>query len=369
MPDKGVRVRFYQQQPIPLNVEIDCRAGELLALVGPSGSGKSTILRAIAGLYQPREGFIHCGHEVWLDRERNTCLPTQRRQIGFVFQDHALFPHLTAAQNVATALGHITSKSRTGRAFALLQRVNLKGLEKRFPEKLSGGQRQRVTLARALAREPEILLLDEPFSAVDQVTRQKLQQELAVLRRDIQIPILLVTHDLEEAAMLADRLYVLHRGQTLQNGRPADVLRYPQSALVARLMGHKNIFTATIKSHDLTRNKTYISWQGITLELALNENFEVGSDIDWVIHPAHLIMHRRGRPSLGERENPVHGVVNEFVELGETSMISLRLADDESGFLNFSVSSHSAHRNNLAVGASTSVSLLAEGIHLMPKQK
>ena len=369
MPDNDVIVRLCQQQPIPLNVEIECRAGELLALVGPSGSGKSTILRTIAGLYQPDEGFIQCGNEVWLDRQRNIRLPTQRRQIGFVFQDYALFPHLTAAQNVVTALGHIEPRLRADRAGELLQWVHLKGLEKRLPESLSGGQRQRVALARALAREPEILLLDEPFSAVDQVTRKKLQRELAVLRRDIQIPILLVTHDLEEAAMLADRLYVLHRGQTLQNGEPGDVLRYPGNALVARLMGHKNIFTATIQSHDLVHNKSFINWNGLKLELKLNESFEVGSDVDWVIHPAHLIMHRRDRPSLGERENPVNGVVNELLELGETSMVNLRVTDDESTYLNFSVSSHSARRNNLAVGASTSVSLLSEGIHLMPKQK
>lgn len=367
MHDSGVRVRLYQQQPIPLDVEIECHAGELLALVGPSGSGKSTILRTIAGLQQPDKGFIHCGHEVWLDRERNIRLPTQERQIGFVFQDYALFPHLTAVQNVTTALGHINANERIGRAFELLERVNLKGLERRYPDFLSGGQRQRVALARALAREPEILLLDEPFSAVDQVTRRKLQQELAILRRDIQIPILLVTHDLDEAAMLADRLYVLHKGQTLQNGLPGEVLRHPNNALVARLMGHSNIFSATVEAHDQSLNKTFISWRGTSLELEMNEAFEVGCEVDWVIHPAHLIMHRRDRPSLGERENPVQGVVKELLELGENSMLSLELTGDESGVLSFTVSSHSARRNNIAVGVDAGVSLLAEGIHLMPK--
>ncbi len=369
MLDKGVRVRLWQQQPIPLDVEIECQAGELLALVGPSGSGKSTILRTIAGLHQPDKGIIHCRQEVWLDREKGINLPIQKRRIGFVFQDYALFPHLTAVQNVTTALGHINVKARIGRAFELLERVNLRGLESRYPDKLSGGQRQRVALARALAREPEILLLDEPFSAVDQVTRQKLQQELAILRRDIRIPILLVTHDLDEAAMLADRLYVLHKGQTLQNGKPGDVLRRPHSALVARLMGHSNIFSAIVESHDQSQNKTLISWRGVTLELELNEDFVVGSEVDWVIHPAHLIMHRRDRPSFGERENPVQGVVRELLELGETSIVRLELAGDESSFLNFTVSSHSARRNNLAVGVDSVVSLLAEGIQLMPKHQ
>jgi len=368
MDHSGVKLKICQQKPIPLDVEIECRAGELLALVGPSGSGKSTILRTIAGLHQPDSGFIHCGQEVWLDRARNIRLPTQSRHIGFVFQDYALFPHLTALQNVTIALGHTDSNTRRSRAFDLLEQVNLKGLENRLPDALSGGQRQRVALARALAREPKILLLDEPFSAVDQVTRRKLQQELVILRRVIQIPILLVTHDLDEAAMLADRLYVLHKGQTLQNGKPGNVLRNPDNALVARLMGHSNIFSAIVEAHDTAQGMTRISWRGLSLELELNEAFEVGEAIDWVIHPAHMIMHRRDRPSLGERENPVQGIVKELLELGETAVVSLELEGDEATYLRFTVSRHSARRNGLAVGVDASVSLLAEGIHLMPKQ-
>jgi len=368
MDDSGFKLRLKQQQPIPLDVEIECRAGELLALVGPSGAGKSTILRTIAGLHRPDAGSIQCGQAVWLDRQSNIDVPVQSRRIGFVFQDYALFPHLTAQQNVIIALGHLDSNRRHERASQLLEQVNLKGLENRLPENLSGGQRQRVALARALARDPEVLLLDEPFSAVDQVTRRKLQQELVVLRRAIQIPILLVTHDLDEAAMLADRLYVLHKGQTLQNGKPGEVMRQPNSALVARLMGHSNIFSAVVEAHDSAQGVSRIDWGGISLELELNEAFAVGSMIDWVIHPAHIIMHRRDRPSLGERENPVHGVVREFLELGETVAISLELEANQAIYLKFTLSRHSATRNGLAVGVAASVSLLAEGIHLMPKQ-
>jgi molybdate transport system ATP-binding protein len=263
----GVKLKLYQRQPFHLDVEIECRAGELLALVGPSGSGKSTILRTIAGLQKPESGFIHGQDEIWLDCERGIHVSTQDRQVGFVFQDYALFPHLTALQNIIIALGHLAPGSRAAHARSLLERVNLKGLEDRLPEHLSGGQRQRVALARALARKPKILLLDEPFSAVDKVTRKKLQQELAVLRRSIQIPILLVTHDLEEASMLADRLYVLHKGQTLQNGKPADVQRYPLNALVARLLGHSNIFRATIEGHYPEQGRSRICWGDLTLEV------------------------------------------------------------------------------------------------------
>lgn len=366
-PGNDVRLKVSQQQPIPLAVDIECKAGELLALVGPSGSGKSTILRTIAGLHQPETGFIQCGDDVWFDHQHHISIPTQNRHIGFVFQDYALFPHLTALQNVVIALGHLDRGLREAKARDLLEQVNLKGLEQRQPDSLSGGQRQRVALARALAREPKVLLLDEPFSAVDQMTRRKLQQELVILRRNIKIPILLVTHDLDEAAMLADRLYVLHKGKTLQNGSPSEVLRKPMDALVARLMGHTNIFSAVIEGHYREQGISRIVWYGLVLELELNEDFEVGTSVDWVIHPAHIIMHRRGRPSQGERENPVRGVVKELLVLGETSIVSLKIEGNDDVFLSFKISSHSANRNDLKVGVEASVSLLAEGIHLMPK--
>ena len=361
----GITLKISQQQPIPLAVDIECRAGELLALVGPSGSGKSTILRTIAGLHQPEAGFIRCDDELWFDHQQRFSIPTQSRHIGFVFQDYALFPHLTALQNVEIALGHLERSLRESRARELLAQVNLKGLELRLSDNLSGGQRQRVALARALARDPKVLLLDEPFSAVDQMTRRKLQQELVILRRNINIPILLVTHDLDEAAMLADRLYVLHKGKTLQNGSPAEIMRHPMDALVARLMGHTNIFSAVIQGHYPDQGISRIMWYGLVLEFELNEAFEVGETVDWVIHPAHIIMHRRGRPSHGERENPIHGVVKELLTLGETSIVSLKIKGDDDDFLSFKISRHSANRNKVKAGVEASVSLLAEGIHLM----
>lgn len=362
----GISIKIFQQHPMPLSVEIECQGGELLALVGPSGSGKSTILRTIAGLYQPKTGFIQCNDEVWLDDQHAISIVTQKRHIGFVFQDYALFPHLSALQNVVVALGHLNQNARQARAQVLLAQVNLKGLEHRRSDELSGGQRQRVALARALAREPKVLLLDEPFSAVDQMTRRKLQQELVILRRNIKIPILLVTHDLDEAAMLADRLYVLHKGKTLQNGVPAEILRHPIDALVARLMGHSNIFSAKIEGHYPEQAISRILWQGLFLELNLNDHFAIGTKVDWVIHPAHIIMHRRDRPSHGERENPVQGVVKELLVLGETSIVSLQITGGDNVFLSFNISAHSASRNNLEVGVEASVSLLTEGIHLMP---
>lgn len=231
-PDEGLVVNLRQSDPIPLQAAFRCAPGELLALVGPSGSGKTTILRAIAGLYKVREGLIGCGGSLWFDTEAGIDLPAHERRVGLVFQSYALFPHLSALGNIAAALGHRPRAQRRERARELLATVHLAGLEDRKPAELSGGQQQRVALARALAREPAVLLLDEPFSAVDRRTRRLLHAELSELRKAIRVPIILVTHDLDEAGSLADRLAVLDRGELLQTGAPAEVAATPASQRV-----------------------------------------------------------------------------------------------------------------------------------------
>ena len=228
----GLSLKITQAGPIPLAAELTCAPGEMLAIVGPSGAGKTTLLRAIAGLYRPDSGRIACGGAVWLDTTAGIDLPPHRRRVGLVFQSYALFPHMSALANVAAAMGHRPKGEREARARALLARVHLEGFEDRRPAALSGGQQQRVAVARALAREPAVLLLDEPFSAVDRRTRRQMHADLASLRKTLAIPILLVTHDLDEAGALADRLCVLDRGETLQTGPPAEVKSAPSSPRV-----------------------------------------------------------------------------------------------------------------------------------------
>ncbi len=362
----GLCVHVEQKDPIPLDATIECAAGELVTLVGPSGSGKTTILRSIAGLYRPHRGRITCNSETWFDGERRRFVPPQRRRVGLVFQDYALFPHLSALQNITLALGHVPRDRRLERARELIALVHLAGSEKRRPAQLSGGQRQRVALARAIARDPAILLLDEPFSAVDQVTRRKLQRELALLRQSVRIPIVFVTHDLGEASALGDHMYVLHRGRTLQNGPPIDVMNHPATPLVARLLGHSNIFEGVIRDHAANKNLCRVAWRSYTLEVKDCPMFPVGTEVSWVVAPSRVIMHRRDRPSRGERENPVRGVVSELATLGENTTITMLVDQDERCVLNFTVPTHAARRNAVAPGASLTVSLLAEGIHLMP---
>jgi len=359
----GLRVRLAQRAPIPLDAALDCAPGETHALVGPSGSGKTTILRCIAGLHGAAEGRIECGGAVWYDTAARTDLTPQARSAGLVFQHYALFPHLSAKANVEAALGHLPARDRAARAAELLARVHLTGLEARKPSQLSGGQQQRVAVARALARDPQVLLLDEPFSAVDRVTRQKLYRELSELRRTLALPIVLVTHDLDEAAMLSDRMTILHRGRTLQTGTPREVMTRPADPLVARLVDMKNVFEARVAM--TAGGATGLAWNGTILEVAGARAFAAGTRICWGIPVASVLLHRRDRPSRGEHENPVDGRVAECLEMGEDLQMGMRI-DGAPALLWLKVPVHVAHRNRIAVGEAVRVSLLADAIHLMP---
>lgn len=221
---------------MPLDVQFTCARGRTLALIGASGAGKTTILRSIAGLYRPASGRIVCNGATWLDTTSGVARAAHERRSGFVFQSYALFPHLTALQNVTIALTHLPRQQRTAAANALLTRVGLAQASARRPLSLSGGEQQRVALARALAREPDVLLLDEPFSAIDRRTRRQLQADLSALRGQLQAPIILVTHDVDEAMALADDVVVIDHGVMLQSGTVRDVQASPNSEIVRAIL-------------------------------------------------------------------------------------------------------------------------------------
>ena len=251
------------------------------------------------------------------------------------------------------------------RAQELLGAMNMEGLEERYPHQLSGGQQQRVALARALARDPSVLLLDEPFSAVDQQTRRKLVRELVTLKKQFRLPIIHVTHDLNEARRIADRLCIIHHGKILQSDAPEQVLNRPASADVASLVGHYNVFSARVVGHDRKAGSTSIEWNGYTLTTRHCPEFEPGEEADWVIPSDSIILHRRDRPSQGERENPVKGQIEELTPLGENA--SITMVTEQEQFLYLTTPTHVARRNQLAQGGGLSVSLLSESIHLMKK--
>ncbi len=359
----ALRVEIKQEVPVSINADLTCEAGELLSLVGPSGAGKTTVLRAIAGLSKPATGSIRCNGKVWFDSSSRTFVKAQQRRVGYVFQQHALFPHLTARQNVEQSLRHLNSAKRRELSDHWLRRVNLEGLEHRRPAQLSGGQKQRVGLARALAREPSVLLLDEPFSSVDSATRDRLYTELAALRRDLKIPAVLVTHDLHEATILSDRLSMLSKGSTLQSGTVQEVTTKPASVLVARLVGFKNVFRATVI--DVKDGQAVIEWRGQKLEVAAAIQFNRGDAVHWCIPQSHVVLHRQSRPSRGERENPISGRVSEVLRMGDNALVGVQVGNPDRPPVFLSVPLHVAERNEVYVGVEISFSLLADSIHLM----
>jgi molybdate transport system ATP-binding protein len=364
----GVVVSLRQRGPIPLAADLGCAPGALTALIGPSGSGKTSILRCIAGLLHPKEGYVACDGKVWLDTACGIECSPQGRRVGLVFQDYALFPHLSALGNVMQALTHLPRGDRKARAADMLARVHLRGLESRMPDELSGGQRQRVALARALAREPNVLLLDEPFSAVDQMTRRKLQEELARLHREIRIPILLVTHDLNEAAALADRMVVLSRGRTLQSGSPQDVVTRPASRAVARLVGQRNLFQGVVRGPaDDGSGRLVLEWAGRLLSVDSERQIPAGTEVDWIVPASAILWQRPDRPASGDRENPVEGRVEDLLALGDSATLTFSVDGLGGHRLFFSLPAHAVRRHGLGAGNRARVSLLASGIHLMPR--
>ena len=212
---------------------------ETLALIGPSGAGKSSVLRAIAGLLTPKEGRIVCAGRVLFDRQHHVDLPPEERGVGMVFQDGALFPHLSVAKNVGYGLHPRPRRRRERRARVaeILERFAIAPLAGARPARISGGERQRVAIARAVASSPSALLLDEPLSALDTVTKSRIAAELSRLLTDLRLPTILVSHDVGDVAGLADRVAVMDAGRIVQTGSIAELVRAPASAFVAAFVG------------------------------------------------------------------------------------------------------------------------------------
>jgi molybdate transport system ATP-binding protein len=251
---------------------------ETVALVGPSGAGKTTVLRALAGLVRPERGRVTLGREVWLDVAARVNLAPEERRVGFVFQDYALFPHMTVAENVAFA--------GRERAAELLERFRILELADARPDELSGGERQRVALARALARDPDVLLLDEPLAALDATTRVEVRRDLRRHLATYDGVRILVTHDPLEALALATTIVVVEGGRVVQSGAPEEVRARPRSRYVADLVG-VNLLEGRGRGHDV------VLASGARLTVA---EAPPPGDVLAVVHPRAVALHRGERP-------------------------------------------------------------------------
>lgn len=252
-----------------------CTNQEILSILGPSGSGKTMTLRCIAGLIKPDEGFVKLNGRVLYDSRAGICLPARARKIGFVFQNYALFQHLTVTQNIAYGIQHLPKPAVKERVARLMELIHLPGLEHRYPGELSSGQQQRVALARALAPEPEALLLDEPFSALDTPRRERLEYELLALQQFYKGDILFVTHDLAQGYKLGSRIAIYERGRLVQCDNKHNVILTPANPTAARLSGVKNLMEGYVSAASQSSVQVSVPELGTSLKIFNKQNLSL----------------------------------------------------------------------------------------------
>ena len=367
-PNSDFSLKIRQTGPIALDATLHCKAGELLALVGSSGCGKSTLLRMIAGLSRPTEGRIDCGAVCWFDDKTDTHLSPQQRRVGYVSQHYGLFPHMTALDNVMAGLSHLLPNQRERHARIWLARVHLLELEAHRPAELSGGQQQRVAIARALARDPAILLLDEPFSAVDRATRETLYLELAELKRQLAIPAIMVTHDLNEALLLADYMTLLAQGRTLQSGPPREVMARPLDESVAQQMGIRNIFDGEILRHDHAARLTWLQAGDQILACPLASSWTPGSRVRWMVPNAGVRFRAIARGDLPGSRNRVRVTVQTLLTLGDEARMTA-IIDRIANPLHVHLPIRLVVKLQLEPGRSTDVVLREDSLHILHPNK
>lgn len=349
-------------------LDISLRVGrELVALFGPSGAGKSMTLQIVAGLVKPDAGHIAVNNRLIFDTRQRVNLPPQQRRVGYVMQDYTLFPHLSVAENIAYGLRRNGSKQEIRRAVAhMLELIQLPGFANNRPDELSGGQKQRVALARALVTNPEVLLLDEPFSALDGPTRAQLRADLQALLAQVSIPTLLVTHNLAEANLLAGRIAVVRQGKILQVGTPAEVMHKPANLQVAQLTGPHNCFTGQVRA---------ASAQGV--QVAVGSVFldtppypvEVGQRVQCCLRPEQVILLRPGQ-QVGKYSNVVRGRIVAITTDGLSYSLQLCVEEERlvpgSGYdLLVALPLHVYESLGPEVGQVWPVSLKQSAIHLI----
>ena len=320
-----------------LQVDIKLSEGSSLALVGPSGCGKSMTLRMIAGLEQPDEGYIKVGDTVFYDSSEQTFVPAHKRHVGFLFQNYALFPHLTVEKNIAFGLNHRPRLERQEKVRSIIERLRIKGLEKRYPQYISGGQQQRVALARTLVTDPDLLLLDEPFSALDSQVKKKMEKEVIDVRNAFSGTMILVTHSLEEAFRLCTEIAVMNNGKIIQIGTQDEIIHQPANRTVARLTGTENIFDGTVIERNGETARLWVEELDCyltILNILKQDNLSLG------IRPAQLIVEKVHCTRVEDQENSFSGRIVQVIPTPDGQLVFIQLATDSVSLSNNSSLSH-----------------------------
>jgi len=333
-------------------VDLVIRENEFFTLLGPSGCGKTTLLRLIAGFEQPSEG------ELLMRGQPIAHQPPHRRPVNTVFQSYALFPHMSVAQNIGFGL-EMQGRSRAQIAETverMLTLVKLEGLGPRRPTQLSGGQQQRVALARALANQPQVLLLDEPLSALDLKLRKEMQIELKRLQHETGITFIFVTHDQEEALTMSDRLAVMSDGRALQVGSPTEIYEHPTSRFVADFIGETNLLTARLLARDAAGARFALDAGG-ELQGLEDGGREAGARVTLAVRPERAELTPEGGEGLEAR-------VEQVVYFGTDTHYHLRLADGATPFV-VRRQNRSGARGGFEAGAAVRLAVAAEAVRVL----
>lgn len=322
--EAGINEKKSTEKAFMLDVSFEMD-NELVVLFGPSGSGKTTLFKCISGITEPGDGKISVGSKGYYDKDQKINLPIQKRNLGYVFQNYTLFPHMNVRKNIEYGLKGWEKGNREERVMEVLDLLHIEELENRYPSQLSGGQKQRVALARALAPKPEILLLDEPFSALDMEIRTELAEKIKSLQRKIGIPLLFITHNLEEAFLLADRILILHGGKVQQFGTPEEIFCHPENLRVAELVGISNIFDdAYVEEHEKESKSTVLKSGDMRIKIT-SPNFKAGDKVSWGIHPENITFLSHDSGSEDQDENIYSAHVNNIINKGPKKRITLKL--------------------------------------------
>jgi len=346
---QGLNKRFGQFTALE-NIQLSVAKGEFVVLLGPSGCGKTTLLRTIAGLEKQDSGSIHhAGRDI-------SALPPGQRDYGIVFQSYALFPNLNVGQNVAYGLnsrkaGREAFRQRVDEMLAL---VGLPGTEAKYPSQLSGGQQQRIALARALATRPDLLLLDEPLSALDAIERVRLRSEIRQLQQTLGVTTIMVTHDQEEALAMADRIVVMRAGRIQQTGTPHAIYRAPDNDFVADFIGRSNLLSA----HALDTHQ--VDYGGLQLRSA--QPLEPGKPYRFNVRPEDIQLVDGAQP----HENSLYARVTKFEFLGPYSLVTLAPSHHHVPPLQAQFSSNYLAGRTLEAGGHVRIAIPAECLCLMP---
>ncbi|MBK8231248.1 MAG: ABC transporter ATP-binding protein [Candidatus Eisenbacteria bacterium] len=351
-----VEKRFPGSIPIHGRFESTTAGGAITVLFGPSGCGKTTILRCLAGLERPERGSIRFEGESWCDSERSLFVSPQRRGIGYLSQDYALFPHLTALENIRYGLRRLPREESQRRVVEIIDLLHLGGLEQRYPRQLSGGQQQRVAVARAVVRRPRLLLLDEPLSALDAPTREELRRELRRVLQQCAVPAVVVTHDRIEAIALADQIVVLESGQVRQCGSTEEVFSRPADLAVARILGVDTVVPGKIV--EIADGLATISVGQADL-VALAPAFP-GPEVFVCIRAEEVALERGSTAQSSARNHLVGQIVSLFRE-GPITRVHL-----DCGFPLAAIVTHQSSQTlGLREGATVTAVLKAPAIHLI----